>query len=65
MNNEQVEVQSVEVLDVYGKLVTVVGANNYSPLQPRINVGNLPAGVYMLKITTTDGTSCVKKIVKK
>ena len=66
MNNVQQEIAAVEVYDLCGRVVnTVVGANNYSPLQTRLNVGNLPVGIYMLKITTTDGTSCVKKIVKK
>ena len=66
MNNVQVEIESVEVYDVCGRMVnTVVGANHYSSIENQINIGNLPNGVYMLKITTTDGTSCVKKIVKK
>ena len=66
MDNVQQEISAVEVYDLCGRMVnTVVGANNYSPLQTRVNIGNLPAGIYMLKITTTDGTSCVKKIVKK
>ena len=56
MKNGQLEIESVEILDVCGRLVnTVVGANNYSPLQTRINVGNLPAGVYFVRVATEKG----------
>ena len=64
MNNGQVEVQSVEVFDVYGKLVTVVGANNYSPLQTRINVSDLASGIYFVRVTT-DAGAVTKRFVKK
>jgi len=56
MDNVQLSGFSVEVFDVYGKLMhTDVVANNYSPLQTRINVGNLPAGVYFVRVATEKG----------
>jgi hypothetical protein len=51
-----VECSGVEVLDVYGKVVrTVVGANNYSPLQTRINILDLAAGIYFVRMVTDKG----------
>ena len=52
MNNVQLE--GVEVIDVYGKVVrTIVGANNYSPI--RINVSGLANGMYFVRVTTDEG----------
>ena len=63
MNNVQLE--GIEVIDVYGKVVrTVVGANNYSPMQTRINVSDLAAGMYFVRVTTDAGTA-TKTFVKK
>ena len=63
MNN--VQVKGVEVIDVYGKVVrTVVGANNYSPMQTRINVSDLAAGMYFVRVTTEEG-AVTKTFVKK
>ena len=59
MNN----VQSVEMIDVYGKVVrTDVGANNYSPTQ--INVSGLAAGMYFVRVTTDRG-AVTKPFVKR
>jgi hypothetical protein len=63
MNN--VQLKGIEVIDVYGKVVrTVVGANNYSPMQTRINVSDLAAGMYFVRVTTDEGT-VTKTFVKK
>lgn len=46
----------------------MVGANNDSPLQMEtaiLNVNSLPAGVYLLCVTDTDGYEYHQKIVKK
>lgn len=60
-----VQLESVEVIDVYGKVVrTVVGANNHSPLQTRINVSGLAGGIYFVRVTTDKGM-VMKKFVKK
>ena len=61
MNNIQLE--GIEVIDVYGKVVrTIVGANNYSPI--RINVNGLANGMYFVRVTTDEGT-VTKPFVKK
>ena len=61
MNNVQLE--GIEVIDVYGKVVrTVVGANNYSPI--RINVSGLAAGMYFVRVTTDEGV-VTKTFVKR
>ena len=63
MNNVQLE--GIEVIDVYGKVVrTVVGANNYSPMQTRINVSDLANGMYFVRVTTEEG-AVTKTFVKK
>lgn len=60
-----VQLESVEVIDVYGKVVrTVVGANNHSPLQTRIIVSGLAGGIYFVRVTTDKGM-VMKKFVKK
>ena len=62
-NDEQLEVKGIEVIDVYGKVVhTVVGANNDSPTQ--INVSNLAAGMYFVRVTTEEG-AVAKPFVKR
>ena len=63
MNN--VQLKGVEVIDIYGKVVrTVVGANNYSPLQTCINISGLTGGIYFVRVTTDKGM-VMKKFVKK
>ena len=63
MNNVQLE--SVEVIDVYGKVVrTVVGANNYSPMPIRINVSGLTNGMYFVRVATDEGVT-TKTFIKK
>ena len=65
MNNVQGEGMSVEVLDVYGKVGrTVVEANNDSPLQTRINVSSLAAGMYFVRVATEAGV-ITKPFVKQ
>ena len=56
---------SVEVLDVYGKVVrTVVGVNHDSPIQTRINVSDLAAGMYFVRVATEAGV-ITKPFVKQ
>ena len=60
-----VNVTEMEVYDVYGKAVcTVGGVNSDSPLQTRINVSNLSAGIYFVRVTTDYGT-VTKRFVKQ
>ena len=55
-------IQSVGLYDLQGR---VVGANNYSPLQgtAMISVRNVPAGVYVLRVTDENGREYHSKIV--
>ena len=64
MKNEEWGMANVEVYDVYGKMVAVVGANNDSPKQARINVRDLAAGMYLVRVTTDQGV-VTKPFVKK
>ena len=57
MNN----VQSVEVIDVYGK---VVNSLNVTDNQTRINVSGLAAGMYFVRVTTENG-AVTKPFVKR
>ena len=61
MNNVQFEVETVEVYDVYGKLVNTVAVNE-NPI--RINVSNLADGMYFVRVTTEKG-AVTKRFVKK
>jgi hypothetical protein len=64
MNNNQFSGE-IQVCDIYGKVVrTVVGANNDSPLQARIDISGLAAGVYFVRINTEAGV-VTKKFVKQ
>ena len=63
MNDVQLE--SVEVIDVYGKIVrTIVGADNHSPLQTSINILGLTGGIYFVRVTTDKGV-VMKKFIKE
>jgi len=55
-------IQSVMLYDLMGH---VVGANNYSPLQgiATLDVHNVPAGVYLLRVTDTNGKEYNRKVV--
>ena len=70
MNN--VQCSSIEVVDIYGKIITTVGtrfiasadspASAQSPIQ--INVSGLAAGMYFVRVTTDRGV-VTKAFVKK
>ena len=64
MNSVQLE--GVEVTDVYGKIVrTIVGSNDHFPLQTRINVSGLAGGIYFVRVTTDKGTVVKKFVIKE
>ncbi len=66
MNNVQLEGAQIQVVDMYGKLVDVVGANNYSPLRTvQIDLSRYAAGVYFLKAVADWETIAVRKVVKQ
>jgi hypothetical protein len=55
----------IQICDVYGKVVrTVVGANDYSPLQTRIDISDLAAGMYFVRVMTEEGV-VTKAFVKR
>ena len=52
------KVQGVEVMDATGRTLRRAAASN------RVDISDLPAGVYMLRVTTKNGAA-VRKVVKK
>lgn len=56
----------IQVVDMYGKLVDVVGANNHSPLRTaQIDLSRYANGVYFVKAVVDGKTIAVRKIVKQ
>ena len=62
MNN--VQVTALEVFDVYGKLIRTVETVCTPSLQTQINVSDLAAGMYFVRVATEQGTA-TKSFVKK
>ena len=63
MNNVQME--GIEVIDIYGKVVhNVVWTNNDSSVPTRINVSGLASGMYFVRVTTSEG-AMTKRFLKK
>ncbi|MCR4826541.1 MAG: T9SS type A sorting domain-containing protein, partial [Bacteroidales bacterium] len=68
MNNVQLE--GIEVIDVYGKIITTVGtrfiASAQSPASApiQINVSSLANGMYFVRVTTDEGVA-TKTFIKK
>lgn len=56
-------IQSYEISDMLGRVITL--ENNYSSSNNSINVDNLSPNVYFVKLNFNNGTSLVKKIIKK
>ena len=59
-----VNVSDMAVYDVYGKIITVVETVCTPSLQAQIDVSNLSAGMYFIRITTDHGT-ITKPFVKR
>ena len=57
-------VQLVEVIDVYGKLINTVSTAAALQQPYRINVSGLASGMYFVRVTTGDGV-VTKRFVKK
>jgi hypothetical protein len=57
MNNVQGDGMSVEVVDVYGKVVRAVGVETLraTSLPIRINISGLAAGMYFVRVATEAG----------
>jgi hypothetical protein len=58
---DEFNVTNMEVYDVYGKLINTV---NVIDNPTRINVSNLAAGMYFVRVTTEQGVA-TKSFVKK
>jgi hypothetical protein len=54
--------RTIEVFDVYGKLVRT---ETVTENPARVNVSDLRAGVYLLRVTDMDGKEYHQKIVKR
>ena len=58
-----INVTSIEVYDIYGKIVSGVETQCITSLHTQINVSNLAAGMYFIRISTDQG-SVTKPFVK-
>jgi len=60
------DIANAVLYDLQGRVA--VGANNYSPLQTNVatlNVKSLPAGIYLLHVTESNGNRYYQKVVKR
>lgn len=60
-NNENFEITSVTMTDLNGRVVKQSEFDNVTDVQ--INIADLSTGIYMMKITSNQGTT-IKKIIK-
>jgi hypothetical protein len=66
MNNEEWGEVEIQVVDMYGRLLDVVGANNHSPLRTaQIDLSQYANGVYFVKAVADGKTIAVRKVVKQ
>lgn len=56
--NSKSEVQSIAIFDLSGRKISEFNSN-------QINISSLPKGIYLIKISTEDGKTTTKKVVKK
>ena len=64
MNNEEYSISDIQLIDVYGKVVRTVETRCSTSLPTRINVSDLAAGMYFVRVTT-DQVAVTKSFVKK
>ena len=64
MNNVQLLGTEIHVVDAYGKLVRTVETLRTTSLQ-RIDISDLAAGVYFVKLVSDDKIIAVRKVVKQ
>lgn len=64
MNNEEYSISDIQLIDVYGKVVRTVETRCSTSLPTRINVSDLAAGMYFVRVTTDQG-AVTKSFVKK
>lgn len=56
--NSKSEVQNIAIFDLSGRKISEFNSN-------QINISSLPKGIYLIKISTKDGKTTTKKVVKK
>ena len=62
------EIANVALYDLQGRMVTGAGAHAGTPQQDEtatVNLRNVPAGVYLLRVRDAEGKEYMRKIVKK
>ena len=67
MNNEQLEGVSIQLFDVYGRLLEVINmadAHGASPQTPQIDLSRYAKGVYFVKAVSEGKIIAVRKVVK-
>ena len=65
MNNEQLKNTEIQFLDAYGKLVRTVKTRFIMSQRTQINISDLAAGTYFVKLVADDRVIAVRKIVKQ
>ncbi|MBR5920114.1 MAG: T9SS type A sorting domain-containing protein [Bacteroidales bacterium] len=66
VNNEQWTDGELQVLDMYGRLLNVIGVNNDSSIRTaQIDLSHYANGVYFIKMVADDKTIAVQKVVKQ
>src|SRR5690606_32804737 len=56
--NSKSEIQNVVLFDLSGRKISEFNSS-------QINISSLPKGIYLVKISTKDGKTTTKKVVKK
>ena len=73
ITNHHSPITEIHLLDAYGRLLDVVGANNYSPLrtdahgsavQTQIDLSRYASGIYFIKAVADGKTVAVRKVVR-
>lgn len=65
LNDIPLSIESVEIYDVYGKIVCPhAGTNGFALPQTRVNISNLTNGMYFMRVTTERGV-VTKQFVKQ
>ena len=64
MKNEEYSISDIQLFDVYGKVVRTVETSYDGGSTTRINVSDLAAGMYFVRVTTDQG-AVTKTFVKK
>ena len=66
MDNAQSGDVEIRVYDVYGRILSVVGVNNYSPLPTaQINLSRYSTGIYIVKLVNNGRVVATVKVVKQ